>query len=240
MTANKNSNYFRGDIWFQEQVRQRAREELQRQQEAFAGEHKEDTEEQLIAYVRGFAKALGRTPNAGEIIGGPYIASRLGGWDAVVQKAGLPRPGMMPEKERRLIFKQEVKRQEILLRRERQMKKDIVKEARAQKHAQRQEAVRDQEQRDQAWGQLHTHDTEAQLIAYVRDCAAALGHTPVSREVEGAIWIARKIGSWSLVLTLAGLPLPKGMEPPKPKTLKAYRERKRLEAAENTFDRKPV
>ena len=59
MTSKKNNNYFRGDLWFQEQVKSRAREELSRQQESFAEEHKDDTEEQLIAYVRGFANALG-------------------------------------------------------------------------------------------------------------------------------------------------------------------------------------
>ena len=107
MTSKKNSNYFRGDLWFQEQVKSRARAELSRQQESFAEEHKDDTEEQLIAYVRGFANALGRTPNAGEVIGGPYIASRFGSWDRLVSKAGLPRPGMMPQMERRLIYKKE-------------------------------------------------------------------------------------------------------------------------------------
>ena len=45
MTSKKNSNYFRGDLWFQEQVKSRARAELSRQQESFAEEHKDDTEE---------------------------------------------------------------------------------------------------------------------------------------------------------------------------------------------------
>ena len=229
MTSKKNSNYFRGDLWFQEQVKSRARAELSRQQESFAEEHKDDTEEQLIAYVRGFANALGRTPNAGEVIGGPYIASRFGSWNRLVSKAGLPRPGMMPQMERRLIYKKEVTRQEILLRRELQSKKELVKSLRAQKQEERKEMLREQEARDQAWGTLHEQDTEQQLLDYVRRCAEELGHTPVSREVEGSTWIAHRIGSWSLVLTLARLPLPKGMEPPKPKTWKAYRERKQAE-----------
>jgi len=229
MVSKRNPNYFRGDLWFREQVRKRTGEALAKQQEAFAVDHRDDTEEQLIAYVQGFAKALGRTPNAGEIIGGPYIAARLGGWDAVLWKADLPKPGMMPQKENRLIFKQEAKRQETLLRRELQEKKELAKELRTQKQAQRQELLRQQEELDQAWGAVHESDTEAQLLDYVRQCAEAVGHSPVSREVEGATWIARKIGSWSLVLTLAGLPLPKGMEEPKPKTIKAYRERKKAE-----------
>ena len=229
MTSKKNSNYFRGDLWFQEQVRTRVKVSLSRQQEAFAAEHKEDTEEQLIAYVRGFANALGRTPNAGEVIGGPYIASRFGSWDCMLRKANLPAPGAMPHMERRLIYKMEVKRQESLLRQELQDKKELVKVLRAKKQQERQVQLQEQELRDQAWGQLHETDTEAQLLDYVRRCAEKLGHTPVSREVEGSTWISRRIGSWSLVLTLAGLPLPQGMEPPKPKTLKAYRERKKAE-----------
>ena len=225
MTRNKNNNYFRGDRWFQEQVRQRVRASLAEQQEMFAEIHREDTEEQLIAYVCGFAEALGRSPNAGEIIGGPYIASRFGGWEKVIESAGLPKPGTMPSRENRLIFKQEMKRQEQLLRRELQQKKEQTREIRSQKQAIRQEQLREQEQRDLTWGSFHEQDTEEHLLDYVRSCAAQLGHSPVSREVEGATWIARKIGSWALVLTLAGLPLPKGMEPPKPRTIKAYRER---------------
>ena len=136
---------------------------------------------------------------------------------------------MMPQMERRLIYKKEVKRQEILLRRELQSKKELVKSLRAQKQEERKEMLREQEVRDQEWGTLHEQDTEQQLLDYVRRCAEELGHTPVSREVEGATWISRRIGSWSLVLTLARLPLPKGMEPPKPKTWKAYREQKQAE-----------
>lgn len=232
MTSKRNNNYFRGDIWFQERVKARVRESLSNQQKNFAEEHKNDTEEQLIDYVREFANELGKTPNAGEIIGGPYIASRFGGWDRLLDRAGLPKPGTMPYAERRLIYKKEVKRQEVLLRQELQNKKELVKVLRVQKQEERQAQLRDQEARDQAWGLLHETDTEAQLLDYVRQCAEQLGHTPVSREVEGSTWIAHRIGSWSLVLTLAGLPLPKGMEAPKPKTLKAYRERKKAERTE--------
>ena len=68
---------FRADIRFQNRVREQTRAALVQKEEAFAKDHKGDTDEQLLEYVREFSKELGRTPNAGEIIGGRYIASRF-------------------------------------------------------------------------------------------------------------------------------------------------------------------
>ena len=141
MTSKRNKNHFRGDIWFQEQVKARVRESLARQQESFAEEHKGDTQEQLIAYVREFANELGRTPNAGEVIGGPYIASRFGSWERLLNQAGLTKPGTMPQMERRLIYKKEFKRQEGLLRKELQNKRELVVTLRAQKQEERQKQL---------------------------------------------------------------------------------------------------
>lgn len=217
------------DDWFQKQVRHRANEALNRLNAAFAEEHKFDTDEHLISYVCSFAKTIGRTPNAEEVIGGLYIASRFNGWENLVNKAGLPKPSVILSKEKQLIFRQELKHQENLLRQERQAKKGSVREARAQKQEQHRKDVWEKARRDEKWGLRHGTDTEEQLLEYVRQCAAVIGHTPVSREVEGATWIAHKIGSWPLVLTLAGLPLPKGMMPPNSRSLKIYRERKQAE-----------
>ena len=215
--AKKNKTpYFRGDIAFQKQMQHRARMALAQLQDDFAREHKTDTEEQLLQYVCAFAKELGRSPNAGEIIGGPYIAARFGGWEKVLLAAGMPTPGKMPELENRLIFKKELKRQTKLVKQEQQQQKEIKKEERRQKDARGRAAVEAQQTRDSIWGQAHAGDTDEQLISYVKSCARELGHSPMSKEVLGATYIAKRFGSWALVLMLADLPLPCGGKPPYP------------------------
>ncbi len=81
-------------------------------------------------------------------------------------------------------------------------------------------------QQDMAWGEKHKDDTDAELIAYVRDCAASLGRTPYVKEVLGGEYIRNRFVSWSIVLQEAGLPLPADMKPPTKKMLAAYRELK--------------
>ena len=75
------------------------------------------------------------------------------------------------------------------------------------------------------WGRHHEKDSDEQLLLYVRTLAEELGHSPVAQEVPGAAYIAQRFGSWSVVLTVSGLPLPKGVKAPNPKTLKSYLER---------------
>jgi len=216
---------FNGEEWFRQQVNLRTKEGLAQKQEAFAREHKDSTDEELLTLVRLCADALGKTPNAGEIIGGPYIAARFGSWGRVVKLANLPMPEKIAPMRERYIYKEEYRHQASLFRQERV----AAKEARTQQHRERArqaaEAQKEQRARDMLWGEAHTQDTDEQLLDYVRTCAAQLGHTPVIKDVTGAYYISERFGSWSLVLTCARLPLPPGMDPPKPKTLRAYREK---------------
>lgn len=223
---------FRVDIRFQNRVREQTHAAIMQQEKEFAQNHKHDTDEQLLAYVCAFSKRLGRTPNAGEIIGGRYISSRFQGWDTVVAAAKLPSPGKPASFENRLIYKEEYKRQEKLVREAYNKEKEENKAAREQKNAEGQTLVRLQQERDRLWGEEHETDTDEQLLNYIRRTAAELGHSPFAKEVEGATYIAKWIGSWALVLYLAGLPMPKGVEPPNPKTLKAYLQHKNAEKSE--------
>lgn len=225
MANMRRSPQFRGDIWFQRQVRERTRESLLKQNNEFAAEHRLDTEEELLEYVRAFSKVLGRTPNSGEIIGGWYISSRFNGWENVVSAANLPKPIKMPAFENRLIYKNEYKRQEKLLRQERIEGKDAAKEQRIQKDTEGRIKEMERQSRDMVWGTEHAQDTDTQLVDYVRRCAKELGHSPNAQEVLGAAYIAQRFGSWAVVLTISGLPLPKGVKAPNPKTLKSYLER---------------
>ena len=54
----------------------------------------------------------------------------------------------------------------------------------------------------------HQADTDAQLIAYLRECAQELGHTPYPAEVFGGAMIAGRFGGWSKAIGAAGLPYP--------------------------------
>ena len=225
MADGKKPKRFQGDVWFQKQVTERTKQSLIRLEEEFAKEHKLNTDAELLEYVCEFAKELGRTPNAGEIIGGRYISSRFDGWSNVVASAKLPQPRKMPVFENRMIYKNEYKRQEKLLRQERIEGKDAVKEQRIQKDTEGRIKEMERQSRDMAWGAEHAQDTDTQLVDYVRRCAKELGHSPNAQEVLGAAYIAQRFGSWAVVLTVSGLPLPKGVKAPNPKTLKSYLER---------------
>ena len=75
----------------------------------------------------------------------------------------------------------------------------------------------------------HAHDTKAQLLTYVRQCAAELGHTPHKEEIIGGAFIAYRFESWSRVIAEAGLP-PMG-KLPSPTQRKIYRDEMRNQSA---------
>ena len=232
MQKKNKTTRFRGDIRFQNRVREQTHAALQQQEIEFAKNHKQDTDEQLLEYVCAFSKAFGRTPNACEIIGGRYISSRFQGWEAVVATARLPEPGRPASVENRLIYKQEYKHQEKLVREAYLKEKSEGRVLRQQKNAEGQARVQEQQERDRLWAEAHKADSDELLLEYVKETAAQLGHSPLSKEVPGATYIAKRFGSWALVLHLAGQPMPEGVEPPNPKTLKTYLQRKNTDNAE--------
>ena len=81
-------------------------------------------------------------------------------------------------------------------------------------------------ERDRAWAAEHEADTDAELLDYLRQCAADLGHTPMRREVLGSTYIAERFGNWSVALTVAGLYLPKKKRP-KQTALDAYAKKRK-------------
>ena len=50
----------------------------------------------------------------------------------------------------------------------------------------------------------HQHDSLVKLKLYLRDCAAALGHTPVRTEIIGGDYIDLRFGSWKNALDGVG------------------------------------
>lgn len=231
MAKQGRRNYYGREEWLRIKAAEKTREALHRQNLLFPQTHKEADEQQLLQYVKDFAEELGHSPDACEVIGGSYIAQRFGGWEKVLEAAGLSSTGEISCPEKRLIYKKEFKRQLKALRQQQQTQKAQKQAERRQKDAAGRALVQEQQQRDALWGREHEEDTEEQLLAYVKQMAARLGHAPLSREVPGGTYIAKRIGSWALVLHLCDLPLPDGVKPPNPKTLKAYLQRK---SAENT------
>ena len=117
---------------FENILRKRTEEALAQKQREFASVHQNDTDEELISYLRRCAEEIGHTPNACEVIGGAYLHRRLGGWDRALRLAGLGRPGQAPDFQRRWIYKQEKQRQIDLHRaekRRKQLEKQRRKEA---------------------------------------------------------------------------------------------------------------
>ena len=223
MSEKRTRNRFRGDLWLEQQVEQRVKAALREKQEAFEQAHREDSEEQLLDYVRQEAEKLRYTPNPGDLVGGPYIYKRFGNWDRVVSLCGLPKPGKLPPLKSRTIYKEEYQRQLEQFRQERRSEQETRAEAvQARKEqAKLQEEAR--AERDLLWGEAHENDTDEQLLAYLRQCAEKLGHSPVKAEVEGGTYIAKRFITWPLALQLAELPLPKGMKPAGNKDVNAYR-----------------
>ena len=67
------------------------------------------------------------------------------------------------------------------------------------------ESLREQETR---FALEHAHDTDEQLLCYVREWAGKLGHSPWPREIAGGDMILKRFGSWDLVLRKANLRQP--------------------------------
>ena len=70
------------------------------------------------------------------------------------------------------------------------------------------------EAREEEFRKEHGSDTDAQLLAYLRLCAAKLNHTPWPEEILGGTVIAERFGSWEKALSAAGLALPLGENKP--------------------------
>ena len=55
----------------------------------------------------------------------------------------------------------------------------------------------------------HQSDSREELLAYVRQCAEELGHTPYPYEVIGSPFLSSQFGGWTNLIQAAGLaPLP--------------------------------
>ena len=112
----------RNDI-YEAVIRRMVTESLQAQEEQFALEHENDTDEQLLTYVRVWAQKLGHSPWPREIAGGEMILKRFGSWDRVLQNANLRQPVTANKPSAFARYHAEERQQKMVYRQKKALKK---------------------------------------------------------------------------------------------------------------------
>ena len=120
-------------------IRRMVTEALDAQEEAFRKEHENDTDGQLIAYLRSSAMQLHHVPWPGEIVGGKVIAEHFGSWEAALMIAKLPRPEGPNKLSSFPRVKQEEERQKEIYRQRKAEKKILAEKRRHEQEARKKE-----------------------------------------------------------------------------------------------------
>ena len=118
-------------------IRRMVQEALEQQEADFRQQHAEDSDEQLIAYLRAWAIRKQHTPWPGEIVGGTFIEERFGSWNRVLALARLPVPRTVNQSASFARIKEETERQKELYRRKKAEKKQLAQKRLAQQAAKR-------------------------------------------------------------------------------------------------------
>ena len=111
---------------------------LEKQEQEFLEAHSSDTDEQLLAYLRQNAIALGHTPWPREIAGGTYIERRFGTWKNALCQARLPRPSTPDNLSNFARIQEERARQEVIYRQKKAEKKLRAQQRQAQQSKKKQ------------------------------------------------------------------------------------------------------
>ena len=117
-------------------INRMVREALEAKHNAFAEAHGQDTDLQLIAYIRGCALQLGHTPHQKEVIGWPFLTERFGTWGDALKAAKLPFPRTPNTPSQFAIMLEEMDAQ-----------KRLYREKKAQKKLQSRQRLAEQERR---------------------------------------------------------------------------------------------
>ena len=215
--SNKDKPYrFDPQRWKQQQLETMTNAAMRRKDAEFVATHRDDTDEQLIAYLQQCAQELGHTPYPREVFGGAMIGERFGGWSRAVDVAGLPYPTHKVSDKGRRIYRKTMKEQSRVFDERQAQKREAIRAVNQEKAAVAQAEKQARLERDARWGEAHGDMmSDDEILEYLRTCAEALGHSPYSYEVEGGRYIAERFVSWSIALTEAKLPLPKGIQKPR-------------------------
>ena len=209
-------HYFDPQKWKQQKLEAMTDAAMRQKNAEFVTAHRDDTDGQLIVYVRQCAQELGHTPYPREIFGGAMIYERFGTWSKVLNAAGLPYPTHKVSDRGCRIYRQTMKEQVRVFDQLRAEKVEAIQAASAERNATAQAEKQARLERDVRWGESHGDMmSDDEILEYLRTCAGALGHSPYSYEVEGGRYIAGRFACWSIALTEAKLPLPKGCHKPR-------------------------
>ena len=202
--------------WKQQQLETMTNAAMRRKDAEFVAAHRDDTDEQLIAYLQHCAQELGHTPYPREVFGGAMIGERFGGWSRAVDVAGLPYPTHKVSDKGRRIYRKTMKEQSRVFDERQAQKREAIRAVNQEKAAVAQAEKQARLERDARWGEAHGDKmSDDEILEYLRTCAEALGRSPYSYEVEGGRYIAERFVSWSIALTEAKLPLLKGIQKPR-------------------------
>lgn len=122
--TRRNNMKARPDQIYDAVISRMVREALEAREKEFAVRHGDDTDQELLDYLRRCAIRLDHTPWPREIVGGQLILQRFGSWDEAVRRAHL-----LPQNTRDSIthfhlYRREVDIQKKEYRRKKQLKKE--------------------------------------------------------------------------------------------------------------------
>ena len=119
-------------------IRRMVKEALEAQEQEFACNRGNDSDEQLLGYLCFCASLLGHTPWPWEIVGGSMIEARFGSWETALANAKLPLPTTPDKLTGFTRYVEETKRQKLVYREKKAAKKQKAQQRRkAQKEKQR-------------------------------------------------------------------------------------------------------
>ena len=116
-------------------IRRMVQEALEKQEQEFRQQHEQDTDAQLLAYLRAWAVRGRHTPWPGEIVGGSYIRQRFGTWERALALAKLPLPTTANRSGSFARVKEETERQKEVYRQRKAAKKELAAKRRAEQAA---------------------------------------------------------------------------------------------------------
>lgn len=214
MSKKEKVPYFDHNRWREQKLKAMVNVAMKEKNAAFVEEHRNDTDEQLLDYLRACARKLGHTPHPGEIYGSYLLTQRFSGWANAVSAAGLTNPVHQLSREQCRIYTDELRTQERMFKENREKDKAARKTAKQEQaelaHAEKQARL----ERDTRWGEANGHMTDEELLTYLCECAETLGHVPYSNEVVGGRYISQRFGGWGMAIYRAGLPELKGVKGP--------------------------
>ena len=107
-------------------IRRMVQQALEQQEQEFREQHKEDTDQELLMYLRACAIRLHHTPWPGEIVGGKLILERIGSWERAVILAKLPAPCGQNQQKNFARVQEETERQKEVYRKRKAEKKILA------------------------------------------------------------------------------------------------------------------